>query len=62
MAKVTYVEWIEPKGEGSYVLHCRMKAEDVSAYVRESHPELTPEQALDEYTVVHWATLKEYDE
>lgn len=54
-----WVEWIEPFGVHDEPVYMRVEAKVAAAKMQQVHPELTEEQALDEFIVVNWATVKE---
>lgn len=54
-----WVEWCEPFGPNNEPVYMHTKQSVVIAKMKQAHPELTDEQALDEFLVVNWATLLE---
>lgn len=54
-----WVEWSEPFGKNNAPVLMRVRRSVAIARMKEVHPELSDEQALDEFIVVNWATLLE---
>ena len=62
------VTWIEPLGSGKYSYTCTANAKDVIAFMQEEYqkqykdrpeyPYKTNQQALEDFLVIHWATLE----
>ena len=51
-----WIEWIEPFGPNNEPVYMRVTPETAIAVMKKAHPELTDEQALDEFIVVNWAS------
>ena len=50
-----WIEWIEPFGPNNEPVYMRVTEQTAIAVMKKAHPELTDEQALDEFIVVNWA-------
>ena len=53
---MSWIEWIELYGPNNEPVFMRVKDTTAIAAMKEAHPELTDEEALEEFTVVNWAT------
>ncbi len=54
--KVAWIEWIEPFGPDNEPVYMRVTPETAIDVIKKAHPELTDDQALDEFIVVNWAS------
>ena len=56
----TWVEWVEPFGDSSDPVYMRVSKETAIAHIKRVYPPNTNDKkALDEFILVHWATLRE---
>jgi hypothetical protein len=52
------IEWIDPLGDGSEACYHQAHARDIAATRRRQHPQYdSDESALEDFMVVHWATI-----
>jgi hypothetical protein len=54
-----WVEWIEPFGPNNEPVYLRVEASTAIAVMKEIHPELTDDHALESFIVMHWAETYE---
>lgn len=56
-----WVEWVEPfsKWTDSDAVYMRVSAETATKFMQRTHGIEDPDQALAEFVVVNWATLRE---
>lgn len=53
-----WVEWCEPFGPNNEPVYMRVRKSVAIARMKQVHPELSDERALDEFLVVNWATIQ----
>jgi hypothetical protein len=54
-----WVEWIEPFGPNSEPVYLSCPATTAVAVMMQAHPYESDQEALDDFIVVHWATVTE---
>ena len=59
-----YVEWCEPfDSEAQVNLICRVRVDEISKWQRSRDDRYTSDQqALDDFLVVHWGQIKDYED
>lgn len=57
-----WVEWIEPLDGTDRLRVCRTPVEDAVAHMKEKHPYTDDAIALEDFMVIHWGYIKEYED
>jgi hypothetical protein len=53
----TWLEWVEPFGKDNGPVYMRVSPKTAISHIKQIHPELSDEQALNEFIVVYWANV-----